>query len=63
MLQHHEKALEISRELARAQPENQAHTRVMAGLLYNIASALSQGWAAQKMLSLLSRRVSRNTSS
>jgi tetratricopeptide (TPR) repeat protein len=41
MLQHHEKALEISRELARAQPENQAHTRVMAGLLYNIASSLS----------------------
>ncbi|MBO0798013.1 MAG: tetratricopeptide repeat protein [Blastocatellia bacterium] len=39
-LQLHEKALEISRELASAQPEDQLHNRVIASLLYNIASSL-----------------------
>jgi tetratricopeptide (TPR) repeat protein len=37
----HRKALEISRELACVQPEDQLPTRVIASLLYNIASSLS----------------------
>jgi tetratricopeptide (TPR) repeat protein len=40
-LQLHKKALEISRELSRLQPEDHLHTRVIASLLYNIASSLS----------------------
>jgi tetratricopeptide (TPR) repeat protein len=40
-LELHKKALEISRELSRLQPEDQLHTRVIASLLYNIASSLS----------------------